>query len=302
MIVLRSAAPAEPHILISEELFTTMTDQEDNPLSLRSYARRRLVAALTPVSHLQQVPYSVPSSPVRVTTTDAVTIKGTLLARGRRSAVVVCHGFGSTHRSVPMVWLAEALYEHWDVLAFDWRGYGRSGGLSSMGGIEALDLQAVISFARAQGYAQVGIVGESMCGLILLAAQGLAPGLADAIATISAPADYALVGWPRPQIVQHVAPREMLRPVARLLGFRLGALALPQPLDVVGTIGVPLLLIHGETDRTVPVANAYALHRHAPQARLRIYAGIGHAVVSMRAQAPQRLLDDLRAHFAVLPE
>jgi hypothetical protein len=52
----------------------------------------------------------------------------------------------------------------------------------------------------------------------------------------------------------------------------------------------------------VLVANAYALQLHAPQARLRIYAGIGHAIVSMRAKAPQRLLDDLRAHFAVLPE
>jgi uncharacterized protein len=281
-----------------------MTDQqdhqEDSPLSSGGYARRRLVAALTPVSHLQQVPYSVPAMPFRVVTTDAVTIKGTLLARGRRSAVVVCHGFGSTHRSVPMVWLAEALYEDWDVLAFDWRGYGRSGGLSSMGGIEALDLQAVVNFARAQGYAQVGVVGESMGGLILLAAQGLNPGLADAITTISAPADYALVGWPRPQLVRHVAPRKTLRPVARLLGFRLGALALPQPLDVVGDIAAPLLLIHGDTDRTVPVANAYALHRQAPQAHLRIYAGIGHAVGPMRALAPQRLLNDLRAHFAVL--
>ncbi|HEU5101416.1 MAG TPA: alpha/beta fold hydrolase, partial [Roseiflexaceae bacterium] len=181
-----------------------MTDQEDNLLSSGHYARRRLVAALTPVSHLQQVPYSVPSKPFQVTTTDAVRVKGSLLTRGRRSGLVVCHGFGSTHRSVPMVWLAEALYEHWDVLAFDWRGYGRSGGLSSLGGAEALDLQAVVGFARAQGYTKVGIVGESMGGLILLAAQGLAPGLADAIATISAPADYTLVGWPRPQIVQHV--------------------------------------------------------------------------------------------------
>jgi len=277
-------------------------DQEYKLLSSRHYARRRLVAALTPVAHLQQVPYSVPAMPFRVTTTDDVAINGTLLARGRRSAVVVCHGFGSTHRSVPMVWLAEALHEYWDVLAFDWRGYGRSGGSSSMGGTEALDLQAVVSFARAQGYAQVGVVGESMGGLILLAAQGQAPGLADVIATISAPADYTLAGWPRPQLMRHVAPREPLRPVARLLGFRLGALALPRPLDVVGAIGVPLLLIHGDADRTVPMANAYALHRRAPAAHLRIYAGIGHALVSMRAQAPKRLLDDLRAYFAMLPQ
>lgn len=282
-----------------------MPDQEVHPeetrLSAGGYARRRLIAALTPVAHLQQVPYSVPATPFRVTTVDAVQLKGTLLRRGRRSAVILCHGFGSTHRSVPMVWLAEALHEQWDVLAFDWRGYGRSGGLSSMGGAEALDLQAVANFARAQGYAQLGAVGESMGGLILLAAQGLAPGLADVLATISAPADYALAGWPRPQLVQYVAPSQLLRPAARLLGFRLGALALPRPLDVVGTIGVPLLLIHGDTDRTVPVANAYALLRHAPQAHLCIYAGIGHAIGPMRAQVPQRLLGDLRAHFAVLP-
>lgn len=53
---------------------TTMTDQEDHQedsrLSSGGYARRRLVAALTPVSHLQQVPYSVPARPFRVTTTD----------------------------------------------------------------------------------------------------------------------------------------------------------------------------------------------------------------------------------------
>ena len=71
-----------------------MTDQEDhhneNRLSSGGYARRRLVAALTPLSHLQQVPYSVPTMPFQVTTTDAVRIKGTLLARGRRSVIVVC--------------------------------------------------------------------------------------------------------------------------------------------------------------------------------------------------------------------
>jgi pimeloyl-ACP methyl ester carboxylesterase len=170
-----------------------------------------------------------------------------------------------------------------------------------MGGAEALDLQAVIGFARAQGYERVGVVGESMGGLILLAAQGRAPDMADAIATVSAPADYTLAGWPRPQLIRHVAPRASLRPIARLLGFRLGALALPRPLDVVGEIGVPLMLIHGDADRTVPMANAHALRERAPAARLRIYSGAGHALVAMRSRAPRRLLSDLRAHFATLP-
>src|SRR5690349_20616623 len=82
---------------------TPMVDREPNLRSSHGYALGRLIAALTPMSHLQQMPYSVPAEPFRVTTADDVTIKGTLLTRGRRSAVIVCHGFGSTHRSVPMV-------------------------------------------------------------------------------------------------------------------------------------------------------------------------------------------------------
>ena len=80
MIVLQSTALAqESYIRRSVGSFTSMTDHEDqqehSQLSSGGYARRRLVAALTPLSHLQQVPYSVPATPFRVTTSDAVTIK-----------------------------------------------------------------------------------------------------------------------------------------------------------------------------------------------------------------------------------
>ena len=266
----------------------------------RSYAARRIAAALTPFSHLQRAPFGIPVTPFALRTADEIVIQGKFLAQVLKEALVLCHGFAASHRSVGMVWLAESLFERFDVLAFDWRGHGGSGGLASFGGAEAQDLIAVMAHAHALGYIRVGVVGESMGGLIALSTLGLGLVQADALATLGAPADYATTAWPRPQFMHHLAPRARLRPLSRLLGFRLGPLDLPRPLEVVGNIRVPLLLTHGTADRTVPVNNAYALSERAPHAILRLYEGVDHGVEAMRVQCPDKLLGDLHTHFAPL--
>jgi pimeloyl-ACP methyl ester carboxylesterase len=262
------------------------------------YAVRRVAAHFIPLAHLQRAPYSGPTEDLLLTTDDGVAIAATLLRRGRSSLVVICHGFGASQRATGIVWLAEELAGAYDVLTFDWRGYGASGGLASLGGAEALDLAAVLAAARALGYRRVAIVAESMGGLITLATLGAAAAaglpMPDAIATVSAPADYALTAGLRPQLVQHVAPLSWLRPIAPLIGFRLGEVQLPRPLDVIAHIGVPLLLVHGDRDGTVPVRNAYLLNEHQPAATLRVYPGVDHAIIAMRAASPRLFLGDLR--------
>ncbi len=270
-------------------------------MDANSYAARRLAAALTPFSHLQRTPYSGPARTLLIRTADGVDLAATLFARGQRDILIICHGFASSQRSVGIVWLAEALAGPWDVLTFDWRGYGQSGGLASMGAAEALDLAAVLRYVREQGYLRVGVIGESMGGLITLATLG-GPFTnefhhPDSVATLGAPADYALTGGLRPHLMRHLAPQGWARPFAPLLGFRLGPITPVRPLDVVSRIEQPLLLIHGEDDGTVPVQNAYALKEQAPQARMRIYPGVDHGVEAMRVQIPQQLLADIREHF-----
>lgn len=268
-----------------------------------AYARRRLAAHFQPIPHLQRAPYSGPVEELALETADGVTIAATLLRRRSDRLVILCHGFAASQRAAAIVWLAELLAARYAVLTFDWRGYGRSGGLASLGGAEAHDLAATIHAARSLGYPQVGVVAESMGGLITLAALGAAaadPGfpLPDAVATISAPADYNLTGGLRPLLVRHIAPLPWLRPVAPLIGFRLGDLQVPRPLDLVRHISVPLLLIHGDRDSTVPLRNAHLLSAAAPSADLRVYPGVDHAVVGLQARAPRRLLDDLFAWFS----
>lgn len=277
---------------------------DQGPLDLRTYARQRLAVTFTPVAHLQRTPYSGPTRSLSIRTVDSIDIVATLFPRGQQDLLIICHGFAASQRSLAIVWLAEALAGPWDVLTFDWRGYGQSGGLASMGGIEALDLAAVLRFARERGYRRVGVIGESMGGLITLATLGTAVGQPfphpDRVATIGAPADYALTGGMRPYLMRNIAPQMWARPFAPLLGFRLGPLNPVRPLDVVGQFDRPLLLLHGDADATVPVQNAYMLHEHVPAATLRIYEGVDHGITAMRVQSPTALIEDLRAYFGAM--
>lgn len=278
-------------------------------MKLRDYNLQRLRAALS-LAYLQRTPYSVPTERVKIHTDDGVALGGTLLARQRPHLLIICHGFASTQRSLGIVWLAEMLAGDWDVLTFDWRGYGLSEGQASLGGDEARDLRAVLAYGRARGYRRIGVIGESMGALITLSALGAAAPEYDPndpaapyperIAVLGPPADYALTGAPRPQLVRYLAPHAWARPLAPLMGFRMGAPNIPRPLDVVGNIRVPLLMIHGERDSIVPVRNVYLLHDKNPAATLRIYPGVGHGIEAMRVWAPQVLMRDLQTHFAAL--
>lgn len=269
------------------------------PIRKYPYAARRLAAELNPIPHLQRGIVSGPFEHLELAAADGVTIAATLLRRGSDRLAVLCHGFAASQRAIGVVWLAERLAGPYDVLTFDWRGYGRSGGLASFGGAEALDLAAVLKAARDAGYRRVAVVAESMGGLIALATLGAESGsegfpMPDALCAVSAPADYALTAGLRPQLVRYVAPVSWLRPVAPLIGFRLGEVQLPRPLDVVDRIGIPLLLVHGDRDATVPVRNAYLLNERNPAATMRIYPGVDHAFVGMRERSPHLFLDDLR--------
>ncbi|MEV4948216.1 alpha/beta hydrolase [Streptomyces sp. NPDC053755] len=87
---------------------------------------------------------------------------------GAATAVVVAHGFtGSVDR--PAVRRASrVLAERAAVVTFSFRGHGRSGGRSTVGDREVLDLSAAVRWARALGHTRVVTVGFSMGGSVVL--------------------------------------------------------------------------------------------------------------------------------------
>ncbi|MGH3627571.1 MAG: alpha/beta hydrolase, partial [Sciscionella sp.] len=103
-------------------------------------------------------------TPVHTTTLDGVALCGLLVraaATPTDPAVVFGHGFTNNITKPLVNRLIMHCALHADVIAFDFRGHGRSGGGSLVGGIEELDIDAAVRFARSAGYRRVVTMGFS---------------------------------------------------------------------------------------------------------------------------------------------
>nr|WP_258396315.1 alpha/beta hydrolase [Streptomyces sp. Amel2xB2] len=83
-------------------------------------------------------------------------------------AIVLAHGFtGSVDR--PAVRRAARVFaQYGGVVSFSFRGHGSSGGHSTVGDREVLDLAAAVAWARSLGHGRVATVGFSMGGSVVV--------------------------------------------------------------------------------------------------------------------------------------
>ncbi|MEV0963864.1 alpha/beta hydrolase [Streptomyces sp. NPDC049910] len=84
------------------------------------------------------------------------------------TAIVVAHGFTGSVDRPAVRRAARVLARSAAVVTFSFRGHGRSGGLSTVGDREVLDLAAAVAWARSLGYRRVVTAGFSMGGSVAL--------------------------------------------------------------------------------------------------------------------------------------
>ncbi|MGM1062572.1 alpha/beta hydrolase family protein [Saccharothrix sp. Mg75] len=209
-------------------------------------------------------------------------------------AFVVGHGFTNHVRKPFVSRVLRRLAGHGGVVALDFRGHGRSGGASTVGGDEVHDLAAGVSLARELGYRRVVTVGFSMGASIALRHAGLHEDRPDAVAAVSAPSRWWVRETPAMRRVHWLLEQPHGRLAARALGVRLGApwTTPPEsPLEVVHRIApTPLLIVHGEQDHYFGPAHAVALHRAAGgDAELWLEPGVRHAESAMTPALVDRI-------------
>ncbi len=110
--------------------------------------------------------YSKPHRTFRVVTRDGVEIRGVHLQNAFSTLLIYCHGFSACKNLFPIARLAEALADEMDVIVFDFRGHGESGGATTFGEKEVWDLEAVMQYAKSFGYARIVVMGSSMGGAV----------------------------------------------------------------------------------------------------------------------------------------
>ncbi|MGW2033090.1 alpha/beta hydrolase [Streptomyces argyrophylli] len=196
---------------------------------------------------------------------------------------VIAHGFTGDVERPHVRRVAGVLRGYGAVVTFSFRGHGRSGGRSTVGDKEVLDLAAAVEWARALGHARVVTVGFSMGGSVVLRHAALHGGT-DAVVSVSAPARWYYRG---------TAPMRRLhwlvtRPEGRLVG-RYGLRTRihhrdwdPVPLSPVQAVPriapTPLLIVHGDRDGYFPLDHPRMLAEAAGEhGDLWVEPGMGHA-------------------------
>ncbi|HEY4304926.1 MAG TPA: alpha/beta fold hydrolase [Gemmatimonadaceae bacterium] len=182
-------------------------------------------------------------------------------------AVLLLHGVGANRTSM----LGRARFLHdagFTVLAPDFQAHGESPGEhTTFGALESLDAAAALAFIRAkEPHERVGVIGVSMGGAAAL----LGPGPLDANAfvlesvypTIRQATSDRLGTWfgPFGGLGRTLTPA-VIHLVSKDIGVREAQL---QPIDNIGRLHAPLLLLAGTADPYTPIAEAESLYAHAP--------------------------------------
>lgn len=200
-------------------------------------------------------------------------------ARPTGTAVVLAHGFTGSKDDPKLEAVAEALAARgYEVLAYDARGHHASEGVCTLGDLERLDVAAAVAAARERSE-RVVAVGASMGAIAVLRYATEDPTLAGVV-SVSSPALWRLPRNVRTLLATALTRTQLGRRVAaRRLRVRISPhWRDPDPPRVLAArIRAPLAVVHGREDRFVPPSEAVLLAAVAPNGRLFLVPGMGHA-------------------------
>jgi pimeloyl-ACP methyl ester carboxylesterase len=206
---------------------------------------------------------------------------------------VMVHGFTGNWREERVQKVIGRLVRFGGVVAIDMRGHGRSGGASTVGKSEVLDVAAAVDWARALGYPRVVTAGFSMGGAVVLREAGLSAsgeldtGGVDGVVSVSAPAFWYYRGTRIMRIVHRLVETRSGRLAMRASGTRISGEGWSDPAptpphEAAALLGsIPLLVVHGDEDKYFPIEHPRAIHDAARRSGVRtdlwLVRGFGHA-------------------------
>jgi pimeloyl-ACP methyl ester carboxylesterase len=197
-----------------------------------------------------------------------------------RGAAVLVHGFNGSKDDPGVVAVADSLAAlGLDVVGYDARGHGRSGGQCTLGDRERHDVAAAVEVARARS-SRVVLVGASMGAIAALRHAAVDPRVSGVVA-VSSPARWRL---PRTLRTLGAAALTQTRPGRWLAARHLNVRLVPRwsrpepPVALASRLRMPLVVVHGASDRFIPAAEARVLARAAGgPCRLVVVPRMGHA-------------------------
>ncbi len=198
--------------------------------------------------------YGLKYEDVKFSSTDNIPLAGWYIDSPGDRVILLLHGRnGARDGGVNLLVANELAKRNYDVLMFDFRGHGASGGqYYSLGLLESRDIAGALNYLKTRGVNEVGAIGFSMGGATLL---NSAPDLPQIRALV---ADSAFADA-NPLVAQGITDATGLPSFINpgfLLAFRIlvGAdLTQDIPANAIRKLGDrPLFFIYGTSDDLVP--------------------------------------------------
>lgn len=221
----------------------------------------------------------IPWTDLHFDAADGARLSGWWLDRpGSDRVVIVCHGHRGTKQD--MLGIGSGLWRAGNsVMLFDFRGNGDSGdGLQSLAHHEQADLEAAIDLARERRPdARLAVIGFSMGAAISVLVAARRPEVEAVVvdSSFATMRDVIAAALQR----YRVPPWPTIAASDRLTRLRYGyRYAQVRPIDAIAAVAPrPLLILHGEADRIIPVAQARELFEAAGEPKeLVTFPGADH--------------------------
>jgi uncharacterized protein len=230
---------------------------------------------------------------------EQTTLRGVFLKREEsQGTVIVCHGVGANHSDIEVI--HQVLYEAgFQVFTFDFRGHGLSDGHTITYGLnERMDVLGAYDACLARrdvDKERLFALGVSMGGASLTLALPDMP-MVKAAVLDSAFADLTSMVEHQFRFLPQTL-RTTVTQVARGIswietGADINQLA---PAEAIPRTDIPILIIHGDADKIVPVEHASLLHTSAENSTIHIEPGGPHIGTVMLNNSKYKRL--VKQHF-----
>lgn len=236
------------------------------------------------VFHLPNLMLGTKAEDVEIVTPDGLSLHALWMPvppELRNASLLYLHGNAenlSGHAHM-VSWLPRHGYQ---VLALDYRGFGRSQGEADLAGAH-VDAEAALSWLLAKGHDETGpvmVYGQSLGGSIAIRAlaQSNQRNQVAALVSDSAFASYRRIAREKLSLLWLTWPFQW--PLSFLISDQLAAE------DVIAYLApMPILLMHGEADAVVPVSHVHRLFDAAGEPKQLILVDNGHHIDGTQRRA-----------------
>lgn len=213
-------------------------------------------------------------------TKDNISIAYDRYKNGSETVIIVCPGYYNSKTNRWMRKAVEILLPRYDVIIFDFRGHGMSGGEYTWSAKEDIDVDAILDYARSEGYKHIGIIAFSLGAAAAVNAAASRDDV-DSMVLISCPSSFRMIDFHFWEPEMFVDLKDNIECKWEGKGARACSILLHKkdPIDNIKNIKhAALLFISGDRDWVVKDRHSKMLYAAASEPKkLKIIKGGGHA-------------------------